>query len=154
MASRGRWQRSTVPFAASDNAPCFMKRHHLQSSITRARLLSGLAVLLALPCWPVFAASLVYIKDGNVWIATPDGTTKRQVTTDGTPDAPYYSPSQADDGTIFAGGASKKEIPSMWQRQCDRKRRRNVRRPGRGDQYASSLRRPGVRAGRSRRRSG
>ena len=107
MASRGRWQRLTVPFAASDNPPCFMKRHHLQSSITRARLLSGLAVLLALPCRPVFAASLVYIKDGNVWIATPDGTTKRQVTTDGTPDAPYYSPSQADDGTIFAGGGSR-----------------------------------------------
>jgi hypothetical protein len=107
MVSRARWQRSTGAFAASNDEPLFVKRHRLQSSIARARLLGGLVVLLALPGKPAFAASLVYIKDGNVWIATPDGATKRQVTTNGTPDAPYYSPSQADDGTIFVGGGNR-----------------------------------------------
>jgi hypothetical protein len=44
------------------------------------------------------ASSIVYIKDGNVWIAKPDGSGARQVTTTGG----YESPSQADDGTIVA----------------------------------------------------
>jgi hypothetical protein len=49
------------------------------------------------------ASSLVYIKDYNVWLASPDGTVQRQVTTDGYKELPYESPSQADDGTILAG---------------------------------------------------
>ena len=48
------------------------------------------------------ASSLVFIKGGNVWLANPDGSGQYQVTLDGTPDGPYYSPSQADDGTIVA----------------------------------------------------
>ena len=49
------------------------------------------------------ADSIVYIKDHNVWIANPDGSGARSVTTDGTSDWPYRSPSQADNGTISAG---------------------------------------------------
>jgi WD40 repeat protein len=49
------------------------------------------------------ADSIVYLKDGNVFLAAPDGTTEHQVTTDGTESVPYTSVSQADDGTIVAG---------------------------------------------------
>ena len=49
------------------------------------------------------ASSLVYIKDYNVWLANPDGSRQRQLTTDGFKELPYESPSQADNGTILAG---------------------------------------------------
>lgn len=45
-----------------------------------------------------YADSIVYEKDGNVWLANPDGSGQRQVTTAGG----YSRPSQADDGTIIA----------------------------------------------------
>jgi hypothetical protein len=47
---------------------------------------------------PVFADSIVYEKGGNVWVASPDGSGQRQLTTSGD----YGRPSQADDGTIIA----------------------------------------------------
>ena len=61
--------------------------------------------LAALAISPAVAAadSIVYVKDSNVWLAKPDGTGKYQVTTDGTAEHPYLSPSQADDGTIAVG---------------------------------------------------
>ncbi|RZS79959.1 WD40 repeat protein [Motilibacter rhizosphaerae] len=46
--------------------------------------------------------SIVYIRGANVWIARGDGAGKRQVTHDGTRSDPYWSPSEADDGTIAA----------------------------------------------------
>ena len=48
------------------------------------------------------AASIVYTKDGNVWIANPDGSGQYQVTLDGTTASPYRHASQSDDGTIVA----------------------------------------------------
>jgi hypothetical protein len=44
------------------------------------------------------ADSIVYVKDGNVWLTRADATKQYQVTFDGG----YSSPSQADDGTIVA----------------------------------------------------
>jgi hypothetical protein len=44
------------------------------------------------------ADSIVYVKDGNVWLTSPDAAKQYQVTFDGG----YSSPSQADDGTIVA----------------------------------------------------
>jgi hypothetical protein len=44
------------------------------------------------------ADSIVYVKDGNVWLTSPDAAKQYQVTYDGG----YSSPSQADDGTIVA----------------------------------------------------
>jgi hypothetical protein len=44
------------------------------------------------------ADSIVYIDQGNVWSATPDGARKVQLTTGGG----WHSPTQADDGTIAA----------------------------------------------------
>src|SRR3954470_12180934 len=47
---------------------------------------------------PASASSIVYLKDGNVQLAAPDGSSVNQITTDGG----WESPSQSDDGTIFA----------------------------------------------------
>jgi hypothetical protein len=44
------------------------------------------------------AASIVYLKGGNVWLATADASQSYQLTFDGG----WDSPSQADDGTIMA----------------------------------------------------
>ena len=44
------------------------------------------------------ADSISYVKNGNVWLSTPDGSRQFQVTTTGG----YASASQADDGTIAA----------------------------------------------------
>lgn len=53
---------------------------------------------VALAATPARAASIVFMKGGNVWLASADGTAQRQVTTGGG----WDSPSQADDGTILA----------------------------------------------------
>jgi hypothetical protein len=47
---------------------------------------------------PAGASSIVYVKDGNVWLTSPDGAKAYQVTSDGG----YASPSQADNGMIVA----------------------------------------------------
>src|SRR3954468_18119638 len=54
------------------------------------------AVAVAAPA--ALADSIVYEKDGNVWLANPDGSGQRQVTTSGG----YSKPTQANDGTIVA----------------------------------------------------
>jgi hypothetical protein len=51
---------------------------------------------------PAAADSLAFIKNDNVWLAQPDGSGQYQVTLDGTPAAPYESPSQSDGGTVVA----------------------------------------------------
>ena len=66
----------------------------------RLSLLS-LFLTLALAA-PAAADSIVYVKDANVWVARPDGSEARALTTDGTPQLPYGTPTQADDGTVLA----------------------------------------------------
>src|SRR3954466_8609656 len=44
------------------------------------------------------AASLTYVRDGNVWVAAADGSVGHPVTGGGG----WSSPSEADDGTIVA----------------------------------------------------
>ena len=67
-----------------------------------------LALLLALAAAaPAAADSIVYVKDANVWSARPDGSEQHRLTSDGTPQDPYSSPSQADDGTIVAVRGSR-----------------------------------------------
>jgi hypothetical protein len=65
------------------------------------RILLAAATLLLLPA-AAHADSIVFVKDSNVWVASPDGSNQRQLTRDGTADHPYRSPSQADDGTVAA----------------------------------------------------
>jgi hypothetical protein len=59
-------------------------------------LAAGLAAL-ALPA-VASADSIVYIDQGNVWSASPDGAHKVQLTAGGG----WHSPTQADDGTLAA----------------------------------------------------
>jgi hypothetical protein len=53
---------------------------------------------LAAAAAPAGASSIVYVKEGNVWLTSPDGAKGYQVTSDGG----YASPSQADNGMIVA----------------------------------------------------
>ena len=54
-------------------------------------------LLLALPA-PAVASSIVLVRDGDLWLATPEGGFERRLTLGGG----YDSPSMADDGTIVA----------------------------------------------------
>jgi hypothetical protein len=60
-------------------------------------LMAAVAVALVLPS-AAAADSIVYVKDGNVWLSSPDAAKQYQLTFDGG----YSSPSQASDGTIAA----------------------------------------------------
>ena len=63
-------------------------------------LLAGLAAAaIVLACAASASAdSIAYIKEGNVWLTTPDGARQFQVTTAGG----YSDVTQSDDGTIVA----------------------------------------------------
>jgi hypothetical protein len=71
------------------------------SSHLRAAMLAGLALLLLLP-GQALASSIALIENNNVWLYSPDGSRRKQVTTGGTASRPYSFPSQADNGTILA----------------------------------------------------
>ncbi len=58
------------------------------------------ALTLSPPTAP--AASVAYIEAGNVWLASPDGTKKVQLTTTGTPAKPWLGVAQAPDGRTAA----------------------------------------------------
>jgi hypothetical protein len=55
-----------------------------------------------IPAAEADAASLVYVKRGNVYVARPDGSHAHRVTRNGTRRLPYGHPTQADNGTIVA----------------------------------------------------
>jgi hypothetical protein len=63
----------------------------------RRLLLTTLALTLAAAAPPA-AAAISDLKDGNIWLTTPDGARQFQVTTSGL----YSYASQADDGTFIA----------------------------------------------------
>ena len=77
-----------------------MLKHFRKNSLRCA----GLALCASAVLAPATASadSIAYVKDYNVWVATPDGSRQHQVTKDGAADWAYGSPSQADDGTIVA----------------------------------------------------
>jgi hypothetical protein len=78
--------------------------------MTSRLMKTSLAVLTATLAIPVAAeaAGVTYIDGGNVWVASPDGSTKRELTTDGSAEAPYRLPSADDQGNVVAmhGGSS------------------------------------------------
>lgn len=69
---------------------------------------AGLTLLVALvalpsPAGAAVTGSIVFIRDGNVWITPADDpAAARAVTTDGTADAPYALPVMDSGGTIYA----------------------------------------------------
>lgn len=56
------------------------------------------ALVLLVAAAPAGASSIVFIRDGDVWLATPDGGFERRLTVSGG----YTSPSMAEDGMIVA----------------------------------------------------
>jgi hypothetical protein len=67
------------------------------------RLLTSASMTLALLVPSAAqASSIIFIKNHNVWLAKADGSGQTRVTRDGTAANPYYSPSQANNGTIVA----------------------------------------------------
>lgn len=66
----------------------------------------GAAALAA----PAAADSIAYVKDGNVWLMTPDGAKKQAVTTTGG----YSTASQSDDGKIIALHGKRFHLLSRW----------------------------------------
>lgn len=87
----------------------------LPSSARGRGLLAAGCAAAALALSPAVASadSILYVKAGNVWLASGDGGNQYQVTTDGTAEQPYRSPSQAGDGTIAVGKGT--EILRMKQ---------------------------------------
>lgn len=67
-----------------------------------AALIAGCCLIALGASGTAAADSLVFIKENNVWLSNPDGSGQYQVTSDGSAENPYQSPSQADDGTIVA----------------------------------------------------
>jgi hypothetical protein len=68
------------------------------------------AIAAAAAVWAPLARadSIVYLKDGYVWIAAPDGSGARQFTLH---QYGWSSPSEADDGTIVAAGGLERVNP-------------------------------------------
>lgn len=70
-----------------------LKRH-----LVRALGIASAIIATTLVPAPAFGDSIVYIKGGDVWAMTPDGTRQQQVTHTGK----YFYVSQADDGSMIA----------------------------------------------------
>lgn len=81
----------------------------------RTSLKAAIGAVCALALMPAAASaeSIVYIKDGNVWIASPDGSKQHQVTRSGEEYRRWHAPTLADDGTIVA--AHGEEIVRLRQ---------------------------------------
>jgi hypothetical protein len=67
--------------------------------------------------WPDQTGTIVYVRGDDVWIARPDGADARRLTSDGTADEPYSSPSEDDAGHVVAihGNGSDSTLVRMDQ---------------------------------------
>lgn len=79
---------------------------------TKIAVIAAAAAALVLPAAGAEAASVTYVDGKNVWIASPDGAIKRQLTTDGSDSTPFHWPSADDAGTVvaFKGGNTSSKI--------------------------------------------
>ena len=73
--------------------------------------LAAFAAALAIPA-AASASMVTYIDAKNVWVASPDGAIKRQLTTDGDATSPFHVPSTDDQGNVAAvkGGNTNSKI--------------------------------------------
>lgn len=83
-----------------------MRTHPLRRSLAAAVVLAALAG----PPGGAAASSIVYTDGPDVWIASPDGARRAQVTHAPAGDLGYATPSQADDGTIVALDAGNRLV--------------------------------------------
>lgn len=65
-----------------------------------ARIVAAAVCAAAVAAPAAEAASVVYVRDANVWVARADGSGARALTSDGTKAAPYMSPSEDDQGVV------------------------------------------------------
>lgn len=94
---------STPPGSGGANSQAAAPKHSTVSTgspVGTAATVAAVAPSAAVSSVP--SGSIVYIYGGNVWLMAADGSAKVQITHDGTGAAPYYSPSESDDGTIVA----------------------------------------------------
>jgi hypothetical protein len=77
------------------------------------RLIVAAVALALVGAAPAAADSIAYIQDNDIWLATPDGARKQQVTHTGG----YFYVSQADDGTLAAlvGGEKIQKLSRTGQ---------------------------------------
>jgi hypothetical protein len=68
----------------------------------RALTLAIAIAVLALSASAANATVLTWIENDNVWIANPDGSGKKQLTTAGTAVIPFRSPTSDDNGVVVA----------------------------------------------------
>lgn len=69
----------------------------VRSTLTAVAICTGLILAPG-----AASVSVVYTDSGNVWTASPDGSTKKQVTANGSGAIPWVAASQADSGRILA----------------------------------------------------
>ena len=70
----------------------------MSSPLSRLLVVCGAMLALAIAAPAAMADSIAYIKDGDVWLSTGDGSRQYRVTSTGQ----YADVSQADDGTMIA----------------------------------------------------
>lgn len=63
---------------------------------------------------PSNAGTIVYLKGYDIYVARPDGTGERRLTSDGTKADPWLSPSGADDGTVVAARGTLAVRMDQW----------------------------------------
>lgn len=92
----------------------------LLSRAGRVGLVGAACASAGLAAAPVaaLADAITYVDAGNVWVASPDGSVRKQLTSNATSDLKYYGPSQADNGKIavifgtLRRGASQMQVLS------------------------------------------
>jgi WD40-like Beta Propeller Repeat len=77
---------------------CAVHDPGMSSPLSRFLVVCGALVALAVTAPAAMADSIAYIKDGDVWLSTGDGSRQYRVTSSGQ----YADVSQADDGTMIA----------------------------------------------------
>ncbi|WP_436698866.1 hypothetical protein [Nocardioides sp. BYT-33-1] len=63
---------------------------------------------------PSTAGTIVYLKGYDIYVARPDGSGERRLTTDGTAANPWRTPSGADDGTVVAARGTRVVRMDQW----------------------------------------
>lgn len=91
-ASRQKNANASPAFGASSLRGLRFARYLAAAGVSTIALLGAVQ--------SAHADAITYTDGGNVWVASPDGSVKKQLTTNATADLRYFGPSQADDGRI------------------------------------------------------
>lgn len=89
------------------HTPPFKQRTHL---ISRFTLMAVIGLSLLVVAGPAQADSIVFVRGGDIWLTTPDGSREHRVTTG----QKFTAVTQADDGTIF--GAYERGVLVKYDR--------------------------------------